>query len=77
MNKHDKGQPMYVKGGTLLSLFGYSITLFVRAIRTILNYIPILVSIEQDFTPKSQSHAHVANKILRLELIFLQSALGL
>ena len=41
MNKHNKAQPTYVKEGTCLSIFGYSIILIVRAIRTILNYISI------------------------------------
>ena len=67
MNKHDESRPTYAKGGTWLSFFGHSITLYVRAVRTILNHAPI-GEYRARFRPKSHPRARAVNQTLRPEL---------
>jgi len=67
MNKHDESRPTYAKGGTWLSFFGHSITLYVRAVRTILNHAPIGED-RARFRPKSHPRARAVNQTLRPEL---------
>jgi len=64
---HDEARPTYAKGGTWLFFFGHSITLYARAVRTILNH-ALIGEYRARFCPKSHPCTHAVNQTLRPEL---------